>query len=160
MAIGGVALGVIKRMIRRAYELDRSGAATLNRYRQLGYHISTQRFYDIRREVIASTPIPWWRLFGEPGKQIPQRRHIVTEENFPSTYKYVVKVSAREPDSGKVYTFHTGLYESERLTPEGVRARIVDYFREGSPGVFRPEYLGEFISIEEIQMFRHLTKRG
>ena len=158
----GISRGVIKRAIRRAYLIDQSGAATLRRLRDLGYRIRNQAFYDLRREVIASTPLPFDRVFADRRDTLSLRQHIFTEDNFPTTFKYVVQVQAQSSVSGDPYTFRTGIYSDETLSGEEiesiVRNRFSDAYtsREDFAGSDRAlQWHGTFDSIKSFQAFQH-----
>lgn len=161
MAIAGLPLGILKRMIRRNLELDISGAKTLARFRELGYRVANETFYALRREIIASTPLRFAKAFPDLEKVIPVHRHVKSLENFPTSYKYVLEVEAKSLLSAEKYTFTTALYEKERLTPEQIRERVEKYFTNYLE--LEPEqdkrgrsllYQGAFEDILTIQLFR------
>lgn len=155
MALTGYALGIVKRSIRRAYSLDISGRFTLFHLRELGYHIGTSRFFDLRREVLATFPIPPAAMFGEPRKPLSQMRHVASEDNFPTKYRYIVGVDAVSELTGTAYTFETGIYSDKRLSQGDLEQVIADRFNGAGSPVHSLEFEGSFVGIATVQAFRH-----
>lgn len=158
----GISRGVVKRAIRRGYVFDTSGAAVLRRLRDLGYRIRSQVFYDLRREVIASTPQRFNTFFRDLERRPSLNQHIFTEDNFPTAYKYVVRVKARSATTDSAYSFPTGIYSDEILSGEEIEKIIRNRFtevyfnREDYQGSDRAlQWHGVFDSVESFQAFQH-----
>jgi hypothetical protein len=116
----------------------------------------------LRREIIASTPLAFDKLFSSPTKPLSHSRHIKTEDKFPTMYKYVVEVRAASILSGEEYTFTTGVYSDNKLTGEEIRTMIQSRFNEGASRGNEEvmerhglEFRGTFLGIGVTQAFRH-----
>ena len=152
--LAGLTTGILKRIIRRGYSLDISGAATLREIRAKYGQISANRFYDLRREVLASTPYEFKSFFRGSTKPLPHRQHIYTKDPSPTKYKYVIEIGARSSLTGEPYNITTALYYNRSLGEGEIREIVSRLFLDPTE-VNRLQYeQGVLQEILTIQAFR------